>query len=460
MTLFRMPESDEHSRSPTDFLSVTDAVAMIVGIVIGAGIFKTPSLVAASSSSELLILGAWLAGGVISLIGALCYAELTSTYPHAGGDYYYLIRAFGRVPAFLFAWTRMAVIQTGSIAMFAFLIGDYASEIFRIGPLSASIYAVLVVVSLTILNISGIRQGKTMQNILTAGIVLGLVIVIAAALSRVYFPFSVEESAAPGHSSFGKAMIFVLLTYGGWNEASYLSAEIRDSGRNMVRVLLYSIGAVTLLYVSFNFILLRELGLQRVSGSEAVGADLLRNMAGGQGVYYISILVIVAALSTINGVIITGARSGYALGRDFALFGFLGRWKQGSTTPVNSLLVQAGISLLLIGIGTMSKSGFEMMVEYTAPVFWFFFLLVGISLFVLRRREPSIPRPFKVPFYPATPILFCLFCLGMLHSSIVHTGTGALAGLAVLGIGVLFLCKKSVREEASRGAPQAEEGLP
>ncbi|MDD5533250.1 MAG: amino acid permease [Syntrophales bacterium] len=458
MALLPEKEDPEESRAPVNFLSVTDAVAIIVGIVIGAGIFKTPSVVAASSSSEAVMLGTWIAGGIISIIGAVCYAELAGAYPHAGGDYHYLMRAYGRVPAFLFAWTRMAVIQTGSIAMFSFLVGDYASEVFRLGPLSASVYAVIIVVSLTCLNICGIRQGKNMQNILTAGIITGIMAVIAAALSRVSFPFSIE-TAQTAPSSIGKAMIFVLLTYGGWNEASYLSSEIRNPGKSMVKVLVYSIGTVTLIYVLFNFILLRELGMHAVSASEAVGADLLRKMAGQYGAYFIGIMVIIAALSTINGTIITGARSGFALGRDFAVFGFLGKWKKGSNTPVNALLVQGGISLILVGIGTMSKSGFEMMVEYTAPVFWLFFLLVGVSLFVLRRREPFVHRPFKVPFYPLTPIIFCLFCLGMLYSSIVHTGAGALAGLAVLGAGILFMLKKSIRREAARPVPRGEEGL-
>jgi APA family basic amino acid/polyamine antiporter len=169
--------SRANGSEPQKTLSVLDAVVIILGVVIGAGIFKTPSLVAANSGSQGMVLLVWLAGGVISLMGALCYAELTSTYPHAGGDYYYLNRAFGKAMSFLFAWARMTVIQTGSIAMTAFLIGDYASAVLPLGAYSASYYAACTILLLTTVNIIGIHQGKGMQKILMASIFLGLLFV-------------------------------------------------------------------------------------------------------------------------------------------------------------------------------------------------------------------------------------------------------------------------------------------
>jgi amino acid transporter len=442
-------------------LSVADAVAIIIGIVLGAGIFKTPSLVASNAGTEWIFLLLWASGGAISLVGSLCYAELGSTYPHAGGDYHYLYRAYGNAPAFLFAWARMTVIQTGSIAMLAFLIGDYASEVAQLGDYSASYYAAAIIILLTAVNLAGIRQGKQLQRLLIAVYFLGLAILLVAGFSTapIEAVTGPRETSFPDRVAVGSAMIFVLLTYGGWNEAAYLSAEIRDSRRNMSRALIISIATVTAVYLLVNYVFLRSLGLSGVSESQAVAADLMRRAAGPLGASFISFLIVIASFSTVNAMIITGARTGYALGRDFKTFAFLGRWHQDTETPVNALIAQGMIALILVFVGTGTRSGFVMMVEYTAPVFWLFFLLVGISIMVLRTKEPGLDRPFRVPFYPLTPIFFCAVCAYMFQSSIAYTGKGALLGLGVLiaGLPLLLLrgsdpCKTENPQSQTQGA--------
>lgn len=425
--------------APKPALAFADAVALIVGVVIGAGIFETPALVAANAGSEGVVLSLWLLGGGMSLVGALCYAELATAYPHAGGNYHYLMRAFGNPLAFLFAWARMTVIQTGSIALLAFVFGDYASQLLRLGNYSASLYAALAVVILTALNIIGIRQGKWTQNWLTVAKVLGLVLVVIIGLAFAS-PAVPEVSAEPtSHGALGMAMIFVLLSYGGWNEAAYISAELRNLERNMARSLLWSIGIITAIYLAINLVYVRGLGLAQMGESEAVAADLMRRAVGEPGAWFISFLVAVSTLGAINATIFTGARTNYALGQDFSLFAFLGRWHQRASTPTPALLVQGAIALALVLLGTLTRRGFETMVDYTAPVFWFFFLLTGVSLFVLRVREPQVSRPFRVPFYPFTPILFCLICGYLLYSSLAYTGIGALVGVAVVAAGIPLL---------------------
>ncbi len=434
-------------------LSVADVVALTVGIVLGAGIFKTPSLVASSAGTEWMFLLLWGLGGVVSLVGSLCYAELGSAYPHSGGDYHYLHRAYGNVPAFLFAWARMTVIQTGSIAMLAFLIGDYASEIFRVGDHSTSYYAAAIIVLLTGVNIAGLQQGKQLQRLLMAGYFLGLGLLLIAGLTMPAPPDITAAAPArpvPHGAAVGSAMIFVLLTYGGWNEAAYLSAEIRDSRRNMSRALFYSIALITAVYLAMNYTFLKALGLSGVSGSQAVAADLMRRAAGGLGASFISVLIVIASLSTVNAMIITGARTAYALGRDFRPFALLGRWQKGTETPANAMLAQGLVALLLVFLGTGSRSGFVMMVEYTAPVFWLFFLLAGISVMVLRIKEPRSYRPFRVPFYPWTPILFCAACIYMFQSSLAYTGSGAFLGLVVLLAGLPLLLLRGFKGREGR----------
>jgi amino acid transporter len=234
-------------------------------------------------------------------------------------------------------------------------------------------------------------------------------------------------------------MIFVLLTYGGWSEAAYLSAEIEDVQRNMVRVLVGSIGAIALVFLLVNFAYLKGLGLDAIASSEAVAADLLRQVLGEAGAQFISLLVAVSALGAIQGTIFTGARTNYALGQDWKLFSWLGRWDERTQTPLNALMVQGIIALALIWLGTLTRNGFTTMVEYTAPVFWFFLLLTTLSLFVLRTVEPELSRSFRVPLYPLTPLLFCATCVYMLQASLTYTGIGALVGVVVLLSGVPLL---------------------
>lgn len=435
---------------PVPTLSLKDAVAMVVGIVVGAGIFRTPSLVAANVSSDTSALLLWLAGGVVSLVGAFCYAELTSTYPHTGGDYHYLTRAYGRPLSFLFVWSRVTVIQTGSVALLAFVFGDYASQLFRLGEYSPSIYAALVVVILTVLNVLGVKQGTRTQNYLTVVEVFSLLLVIVAGLFLVE---GVTPTSTPSHGSLGGAglaMVFVLLTYGGWNEAAYISAET-TSRRDVARALILSIGVVTGLYLLVNWAYLRGLGLSGVAGSDAVAADLMKRAVGERGAIFVSVLVAISAVTSANATVFTGARTNYAFGRDFPLFSFLGRWQKNANTPSNALLAQGAIALALVLIGTQTRKGFQTMVEYTAPVFWFFFFMVGLSVIVLRVKDPEANRPFRAPLHPLMPVAFCLSCLYMLQASVAYTGIGAMVGVAVLLTGIplfWFAGRKPVHQSA------------
>src|SRR5690606_32221112 len=378
----------------TKNISVADAIAIVAGMVIGPGIFKTPSIVAAYSGSELITLGLWLVGGFISLIGALCYAELASAYPHAGGEYHFLGKSFGKKIAFLFGWARMTIIQTGSIAMLSFIIGDYASEAFYLGTYSSSIYAAITVLILTAVNVKGIKPSSKLQKTLMGGILIGLAAIVLVGL--LYSNSSQPGNTGKVNSEFalGQAMIFVLLTYGGWNEAAYLSAEVKHKRAGIIKVLLYSIGLITTIYLIINFALIKGLGFENMHCYETVEAYIFAKNLGDGWVRLISIIIAVAAFSTVNAVMITGSRTNYALGQDFKNFKFLSDWKEKQSAPVNAFLYQSAIALLLIALGTATRSGFVTMVEYTAPVFWFFFLLVGISLFILRKKEPERHRPF------------------------------------------------------------------
>lgn len=438
MAKIRSAAQAQSAEGPKRIVRPVDAIALTVGIVIGAGIFGLPSVIAGNASSVSMVYLVWTLGGVVSMVGALVYAELATAYPHAGGDYYYLSRAYGHRLAFLFGWARMSVIQTGSIAVPSFVFGDYCSRILSLGEYSSAIYAALAVVILTTVNVVGVRQGTATQNLLTSLEVLGVVLVIVAGISVVATP-AAPNAAAPPVSNLGLMMVLVLFTYGGWNEAAYISAELQDVRKNMLRVLFSSILLITCLYLLINWAYLHALGLAGTAGSQQVAADVLGRAFGDRGAQIISLLVAISALTTANATAFTGARSSYAFGRDFGLFGFLGRWSGRTGTPVNALVVQGAIALALVILGALTRRGFQTVVDYTAPVFWFFFLLTGIAFFVLRQKDRQIERPFRVPLYPIIPGLFCLVSSYLLYSSLAYTGLGALVGVAVLVVGALLL---------------------
>jgi amino acid transporter len=420
-----------------------DAVAMVVGIVVGAGIFLLPPIVAGNLAGPAAFVGAWLAGGLISLIGALCYAELAAAYPNTGGDYYFLMRAFGAGPAFLFAWARMTVIQPGSIALFAFAIGDYVANAAKLpsgagaSQLIASLSATAVVVGLTALNVAGVRVGKWTQIVLTALVMFGLLlIVVAGSVVALREGTPATAEAATSGSALGAAMVFVLFTYSGWNEAAYLSGEMRGGRRSIVAALVLGIAAVTVMYLLVNWAYLAALGFAGVRASTAVAAETLHAAWGRPAALLITGILIVAAASSANATVFTGGRSNYALGRDFDIFRFLGQWSERTSTPRNALLVQGLLALALVGLGVATREGVKVMVDFTAPVFWFFFLLVGVGLFVLRIRDPGAERPFRVPLYPVVPAIFCAASGYLLYASLAHYRWGALVGAGVLLAGV------------------------
>lgn len=431
---------------------------MVVGIVIGAAIFQTPGLVAGNLGAPSMILLAWVAGGVISLLGSLCYAELGSTYPHPGGDYLYLTRAFGIPAGFLFAWARVAVIQTGSIAMIAFVFGDYASQIVSFGPYSSAIYAASAVAALTVLNIVGVQRTAAGQSWLSAVQILGIALIVVAGWFAGAAPVREAPIQGSGFAGVGLAMVFILLTYGGWNEAAFLSGELRDPRRDMVRVLVTSIAIIASLYLLVNVTLLYALGAARMASSQAVGAELMRVALGERGAAAIAAIVAICALASINAMIFTGARTGFALGRDFSVFHPLGRWDSNRRIPITAVLVVGAVTLALVGFGAAQRRGFEAMVEFTAPVFWGFILLTALSLFVLRRKDRGREGGFRVPAYPLVPLVFVAACGWLLYSSVAYTGFGALVGLAVVLAGVPLLLIENRGKTVGSGLESDREG--
>jgi APA family basic amino acid/polyamine antiporter len=433
--------SDQATAAPRASLTLRDVAIMVVGIVLGVGIFKTPSLVANFSSGETMFLGLWLLGGLVTLVGAVCYAELGSARPNAGGEYYFLNEAYGSQVALFFAWARCSVIQPGAIAAVAFVMGDYANVVLPLGSYGPGIYAIAAIVIFTGINYMGTTPGTMAQKIFETITVLSILgIIVAAFVATVPTP----PPGTPRDISWGGAglaMVFILLTYGGWNEAAYLSGELQNAKRNMARALIIGVVIVIALYLMINLAYMHVLGLDGIRTSNAVGADMMRIVAGNTGATILSAVVVASALTTLNGTILTGARSYYALGRDVVALRHIGIWQKRGETPANALLLQGALSVVLVIFGAMTRDGFENMVAYTAPVFWFFMLLVSLSIYIFRSRETGEVSHYRVPLYPITPAILALTCAWMLYSSLAYAGWGSTIGVLILLLGtpLLFL---------------------
>jgi APA family basic amino acid/polyamine antiporter len=418
-------EGPEDLGRPRRQLSLFDTTAIIVGIIIGSGLYESTPLIASNAENQTSLLLVWILGGLFALVGALCYAELATTYPAEGGDYVYLTRGFGRPMGFLFAWVQLWIVRPGAVGAMAYVFGKYATQLASLGEHSLLIYAVAALVALAAINILGVRLGKWTQNVLTSAKVLGLLTVVAVGLFFVP-PVEAQPIAEVGGGGFTLAMILVLYTYGGWNEMSYVAAEVRDPEKNIVRALLLGSTTVAAIYVLVNLAFTHALGFQGVRDSKAVAADVARLALGEGGARAISLLICISALGAINGMIFTGARIYSALGKDHRLFARLGRWSPRFGTPVAAVCLETTVTILLvaavgiINAGIASRSGFERLVTFTAPAFWLFLMLTGVSLLVLRTRDGQRPRPFRVPGYPVTPLIFCGAAAFMVYSSVTY----------------------------------------
>jgi len=422
-------------RVPVKALSLFDSTCIIVGIIVGAGIYETTPMVAACMGGRGGVMAVWLAGGLLALCGALCYAELATTYPHQGGDYVYLNRAYGPWAGFLFGWSQLAVIRPCDIALMAFVFSRYASTLYAPFAGIGTFYATGAVVALTAINVLGVREGKWTQNLLTVVKVAGLLFIVAAGLLA---PSSEVVPASGGFPDGGLrlAMILVLFTYGGWNEMAYVAAEIKEPQKNIPRSLVLGTLVVAILYLLINGAFLHALGFEGLVASEAVAVDAVATVLPDSAARLTGTIICISALGAVNGLIFTGARISYACGTGHRVFQTLGKWNPRFGTPVAALVVQGTLSL---GIVLLAGS-FTDTILYSAPVVWLFFLATGLSLFRLRKKDAATPRPYKVVGYPLIPIIFSATCTFMLFSSLSYALMQKPVGLAVLFAMLLAGC--------------------
>jgi basic amino acid/polyamine antiporter, APA family len=442
--------------TPARTLSVFFVMMLSVAMVVGMGVFQSPTLIAMNAGNANAIYLAWIVGGVISLIGALCYAELATAFPSAGGEYHFQGKAYGPRVAFLSAWARLAVINTTSIAGLGFVLGNYLHPLVAQwmgwpeinANMASALWAVGAIVLLTWFNLLGTRKGEGTNLLLTFAEIGGLLLLIAAGIAIVAAGTPPETPMAGGEppnvAAFAGALVFVMLAFGGWNEIATLSAEVRDEKRGMVKALVGSIIIITALYILVTWAFLRGLGVEGLASAQAPASELMNQAFGPAAQVFTVLAVSFAVISSINATIMVGARTTYAAANDFKGFSWIGTWNAARGAPTNAIWIQAAVALALVGFGASSRNGFEALVAYSAPFYWGFMMLTGLSVIVLRLRDKTTPRPFRVPLFPVLPVLFCVAAFAMMISGARYAlslPTGPLSagiGIAVLVSGIFL----------------------
>ena len=430
---------DAATGAPQRRLGVAQATILALGMILTTDTLKTASTVALNVGGWAFY-GLWVAGGLLSMIGALCYVEMATAFPDPGGDYSFLRRAYGRRVGMLFAWSRFSIMHTGWIALMAFMFADYASAILLLGPVGRPLFALATVAALTGLNLAHVRLGFLTQATLVILVALAFSAVVAAGIKLVgagAAPLAISLPR-PAPSPAGKisvALIYIFLAYGGWSDAATLSAEVRNDRRGMLIAIVGSLSLLIAIYVALNWAMRMGLGADGLAHSTAPAADLMGRAFGDAGRTLIVGVVGVSAIASINSTLIVGARTSYAAARDTPALRAFGRWDAVRGTPARAVVAEGGFAMLLVIAGAFAKSGFNAMVDYMTPVYWLFIMLSMGALIRLRLRHPDAPRPVKTPLFPLFPLGFMALGLWMFISSLLELGVGALYGAGVMGLG-------------------------
>ncbi|MBI3401288.1 MAG: amino acid permease [Acidobacteria bacterium] len=438
-------------------LGLLDSVVVVAGGIVGVGIFANPSNVARVVSDPLLILLVWSLGGVVALIGAFVWAELASRFPHVGGQYVYLERAYPPVVGFLYGVALLFIINGGSLAAVSILFASYVDRSFvALGPIGIRVAAAAALLTLTAVNAIGVRAGARTNNLLMGAKVLGMLALLALAFGRGAPPAS-HFDPAPA-VVFGRASISAILTalvpilfaYGGWQSCANIAAEIKDPVRNLARATVLGVILVVTLYLSLNLAYLWVLTPSQIAASPALAADMARAVAGEAGARFVAALIVVSSLGFLSVVILTGARLYYAMAADGLLFARVARLHPRFHTPVVALWFQAAVLIVLLTTNT-----YDQLLSYVVFADWLFFGLTAGALVIVRRRERRFPRqsstegraPAGVPGHPYTTSIFIAVAAGVVANSFVANPIQSLIGSAILVTAAVwfFVIRRAVR---------------
>ena len=418
-------------------LGVFDATMIVMGGIIGAGIFVNPAVVARNVHTPVLILGAWLIGGLIALIGAFVYAELAALRPRVGGQYAYLRDAYHPIVAFLYGWTLLLVVQTGGMAGAAIIFGRYLGELLHL-PIPEQLLAAVALCVLTMINCLGVRAGSNVQSALMLTKLVAIVLLIGVGC---FGPIATNLAGmdgtidSGGFAGLGRAMSPVLFAYGGWQTASFISGEMRDPRRDLPRGLLMGVIGVILCYVLVSYSCLRALGVAGLASTNIPASEVMRRALGERGAHVIAAGIAVSTLGFLSQSILTAPRVYYAMARDGVFFKAVGYLDPRSQVPTVAIILQG---ICAVAIAFTGK--YDQILNYVVAIDVLFFGLTGASLLIFRARlqsEASDHERLRVPWHPVTTGLFVLACWAISISTIFQFPRNAGIGVGILAVGAL-----------------------
>jgi APA family basic amino acid/polyamine antiporter len=422
------------SRGLVRRLGLFDATMLVMGGIIGSGIFVNPAEVARHVHSPLLIVGIWVLGGIIALAGALVYAELAARRPAVGGQYAYLRDAYGPLPAFLYGWSLLLVIQSGGMAAVAITFARYFNDLTGL-PVSDSLVAVAALALLTVINCLGVRSGSNTQSAL---MVLKILAISALVLVGFFLAPPAPEAAthAPVRSlsalgGAGAAMTAVMFSYGGWQTSSFVAGEMRNPQRDLARGLLLGVTGVLILYTAVAVVCVDALGPDRLAASKTPASDVMRLAVGEKGATFIAIGIAISALGFLSQGMLTAPRVYFAMAEDGIFFRKLASVSETTRVPVLAILLQGLASAAIALSGTYGQ-----ILSYVVSVDFIFFGLTGAALFVFRRRSQDAHTGFSAPGHPVTTGLFVIACFAVVVATVVNSPANSLIGYVILLAGI------------------------
>ncbi len=418
-------------------LGFWDSVALVIGGIVGTGIFRTPSEVGRYLSDPGWVLFAWALGGVIAFLGSLCFGELAALFPESGGTYVYLKRAFGPMAGFLFGWAELSLMSAASIASVSYALGEYFMNLSPRFPCGEKGMAILTIWFLTWVNIAGLHYGKYLQNILSLGkgVALTSLIILGFSLGNGHWTnFHTQFPALAGGMTFAKlglALIPILWTYSGWHESTFVAGEYKEASRDLPRSILLATAIVILFYLLVNSVYLYFFPASTLSGRSLIAADVMDSLFGPIGKTLITAVILVCIFGVLNTVILVRGRIPHALAQDHALFKGLGTTHSRFSTPVRSLIANAVWASVLVLWGTFGRLLF-----LSGAVVWFFFAAAALAVFVARRRYPETRRTFSAWGYPWTPALFATVSFWIFLNTALFSPRETLFAFSIIALGI------------------------
>jgi basic amino acid/polyamine antiporter, APA family len=434
-------------------LGLRDGTAIVVGTIIGSGIFLVPNAIANETSGFFQIATVWIIGGLLSLCGALALGELGAAFPHAGGLYVYLREAYGRPVGFLYGWGLLTLIQTGSIATLAVAFRIYLGQIVNLTSTQEEIAGIACVLLLTIVNFFGLRSGKSVQNLFTIAKLGGLLSMIALLLGRGHAHllatnFWPAPNAKFHSASLGIALIAVLWAYEGWHVVSFTAGEFKHPQRDLPLGLFYGTLIVAVVYLLANFGYYSVLEPAQIMQTSRVAAAAVTSVSGSAAAFFITVLILVSIVGATNGMTFTGPRVYYAMATEGLFFRRFGDIHSRFHVPIFGILIQGVWAASLTLLGT-----FQELFTYVIFTAWIFYGLAVGAVIVLRIRRPDIARPFRMPLYPWLAVVFVVAAFGVALSAIVSAPLHALYGIALILMGFpiygLFVVRKQIPDAPS-----------